>query len=82
MSYASICHRDGAVTNIKTFCASIENGQFLNNAEEAAQSTMTSILGRMAAYQNRIVTWDQMTEANERLDAKLDLPEDGPDWRT
>ena len=76
----SSIYRDGAVTNIQAFCASIETGPFLNNAEEAAQSTMTSVLGRMAAYQNRIVTWDEMIEANERLDAKLDLPDDGAEW--
>jgi len=73
-------YKDGAVTNIQTFCSAIESGQHINNAEEAAHSTMTSILGRMAAYQNRVVTWDEMIEANERLDAKLDLPDDGAEW--
>ena len=40
---------------------------------------MTSILGRMAAYENRIVTWEEMIAKNERLQAHLDLPPDGPD---
>ena len=74
-------YQQGAVNNIKDFCASIADGKYLNNAEESAHSTMTSILGRMAAYQNREVTWDEMLAANETLDPKLDLPEDGPGRR-
>ena len=72
-------YKEGAVNNIKDFCASIEQGKYLNNAEESAQSTMTSILGRIAAYENRVVTWEEMLAANTRLDPKLDLPQDGPD---
>ena len=72
-------YKQGAVNNIKDFCASISDGKYLNNAEESAHSTMTSILGRTAAYENRVVTWEEMVAANTRLDPKLDLPEDGPD---
>jgi hypothetical protein len=42
-------------------------------------STMTCILGRTAAYENRMVTWDEMLVANARLDPKLNLPADGPE---
>ena len=52
-------------------------GQFLNNAEESAHSTMTSILGRIAAYEGREVTWDEMIAANTKMEANLDLPEGG-----
>jgi len=72
-------YRQGAVNNIKDFCAGIADGKYLNNAQEAANSTMTSILGRIAAYENRVVTWDEMVQANTKLDPKLDLPEDGPE---
>jgi len=72
-------YQSGAVNNIKDFCASIVDGKPLNNAEESATSTMTSILGRTAAYGNQAVTWDDMVAANTRLDPKLDLPKDGPD---
>lgn len=71
-------YQDGAVANIKQFCASIENGAPIDNVLESAHSTMTSILGRMAAYEGREITWDEMVAANERLDPKLVLPEDGP----
>lgn len=74
----STIYQDGAINNIKDFCASIETGQYLNNSQESANSTMTSILGRMTAYEGRPVTWDEMMERQERLDANLILPEDGP----
>ena len=74
----STIYRDGALNNIRDFCASIAEKTPVNNAVECAHSTMTSILGRMAAYTGRTVTWDEMVEANERLDPKLELPEDGP----
>jgi hypothetical protein len=72
-------YQEGAVNNMKDFHASIVNGKYLNNAQEAANSTMTAILGRMAAYSGKTVTWEAMLSANERLDAKLNLPKDGPE---
>ena len=71
-------YQEGAVTNMKAFHASIMSGDLLNNAAEAAQSTLTSVLGRMAAYENREVTWEEMLATNQRLDPKLELPPDGP----
>ena len=72
-------YRDGAVQNIKDFHASIASGKPIDNAAESARSTMTSILGRIAAYTGKTTTWDEMVKANEKIDAKLDLPPDGPD---
>ena len=71
-------YKQGAVNNIRDFCASIVSGDYLDNAEDAADSAMTSILGRIAAYENRVVTWDEMIQANAALDPKLELPADGP----
>jgi myo-inositol 2-dehydrogenase / D-chiro-inositol 1-dehydrogenase len=71
-------YQQGAVNNLKDFHASIVSGAYLNNIDESADSTLTSILGRMAAYGKREVTWDEMMASNERLDAGLALPEDGP----
>lgn len=72
-------YQDGAIANIKKFYDSIVNNTPIDNTEECANSTMTSILGRMAAYTQEVVTWDQMLAANEKLDPKLNLPADGPD---
>lgn len=72
-------YQAGAIENIKDFHASITSGNYLNNIEESAQSTLTCILGRMAAYGKREVTWDEMIASNERIDAHLALPPDGPE---
>jgi myo-inositol 2-dehydrogenase / D-chiro-inositol 1-dehydrogenase len=70
-------YRDGAVANIVDFHQAITNGKPINNTDESARSTLTSILGRMAARHGGVLTWDDMMAKNERVDAKLDLPEDG-----
>lgn len=74
-------YKDGAVANIKNFCDAIRAGKVINNSLDAANSTLTSILGRTAAYTGKELTWDQMLAANEKLDAKLELPPDAPDWK-
>jgi hypothetical protein len=35
-------------------------GRLLNNGETGAESTLTAVLGRMAAYSRREVSWDEM----------------------
>ena len=70
---------EGAISNVKDFHASIMSGEYLNNTQTSADSTMACVLGRMAAYEGRTVTWDEMIARNERLDPQLDLPDDGPD---
>ncbi|HNS00415.1 MAG TPA: Gfo/Idh/MocA family oxidoreductase [Planctomycetota bacterium] len=61
----------GALTNARTFIESIESGKFINNGEEAAQSTQTCVLGRTAAYRRKELTWDEVQAENEKLDLKL-----------
>jgi len=65
--------RQGAINNVKAFIDSIRAGKPVNNVEESVESNLTAILGRMAAYQNREVTWDEMMKSNERLEASLKL---------
>lgn len=72
-------YRDGAIANIKKFYDSIVNNTPIDNTLECANSTMTSILGRMAAYSEKEVSWEEMIAADERLDPKLNLPADGPE---
>ena len=63
----------GAITNIKNFVESIRTGNLLNVVAEGVQSNLTAILGRMAAYRERMVTWDEMMRSNEKLEANLKL---------
>jgi len=66
-------YQAGAVKNVKDFVESIQTGKYLNNAQESVTSNLTSILGRMAAYSERAVTWDQMMSENEKLETELEL---------
>jgi predicted dehydrogenase len=65
--------RQGAINNVKTFVESIRTGRPFNNAEEAVRSNLTAILGRMAAYQERIVTWEEMMQSQEKYEVNLKL---------
>lgn len=55
------------------FINSIESGKYINTVSEAAASTLTAILGRQTAENNREVTWDAMIRGNEKIDAHLNL---------
>ncbi len=65
--------KQGAINNVKAFIQSIREGKPINNAEQAVESNLTAILGRTAAYQQRVVTWDEMMKSNERYEASLKL---------
>jgi hypothetical protein len=72
------CDRDdtftgGAIDNVKAFIDSIRTGKLLNNAADSVDSTLTSVLGRMAAYRGGTATWDEMLELNTKLEADLKL---------
>jgi predicted dehydrogenase len=64
---------DGALANVKAFVESIRTGKLLNNAAESADSNLTCILGRTAAYRGGSVTWDEMMDLNIKLEASLSL---------
>jgi myo-inositol 2-dehydrogenase / D-chiro-inositol 1-dehydrogenase len=65
-------YQEGTVTNIKTFYDSVTGGKFDNpTVETSVRSNLITILGRTAAYSNRLVTWEEMLKANEKLDANL-----------
>ena len=63
----------GAIANVKNFVESVRSGKHLNVVADGVQSNLTAILGRMAAYQGREVTWDEMMRSNEKLEANLTL---------
>ncbi|MBI4657969.1 MAG: Gfo/Idh/MocA family oxidoreductase [Verrucomicrobia bacterium] len=46
---------------------SIRSGQPMNDAKQAAESTLTAILGRLSAYTGKVLDWDAV------LNAKLNL---------
>lgn len=66
-------YQDGAVTNVKTFVESIKTGKYINNGIGGAESTLTSILGREAAYRQTEVTWDEIIRENKKLETTLKI---------
>ena len=56
--------------------ASIRNGGVIADAENGAKSTLTAIMGRMATYSGKEITWDQA------MNSKLELMPENPDWNT
>ncbi|MCA8949131.1 MAG: Gfo/Idh/MocA family oxidoreductase [Planctomycetes bacterium] len=48
------------------FFASIRAGKPLNEAEYVAHSTMTAIMGRMATYTGKEISWDDALDDDER----------------
>ena len=46
---------------------SIRNNEVINDVEYGANSTMTAIMGRMATYTGKKITWDQAINSKEML---------------
>ncbi len=63
----------GCIANVMNFIESIRLGKPINNAVTAVESNLTGILGRMAAYTERTVTWAEMLASTERWEANLEL---------
>jgi len=65
-------YTDGAVANIAAFHDSISRGDFSNpTVAPSVRSTLTTILGRTAAWRRDRVGWEEMMSANESLEADL-----------
>ncbi len=65
---------DGAESGrISEFVDSVMSGNYINAADHAAESAMTSILGRMAAYKGQELTWKNMERSNQRFRVDLDI---------
>ena len=47
--------------------ASIRNGEVIADAENGAKSTLTAIMGRMATYSGKVITWDQALNSDLQL---------------
>ncbi|HOJ61563.1 MAG TPA: Gfo/Idh/MocA family oxidoreductase [bacterium] len=58
---------------ITNFFESIQSGNFINEAQQGAESTLSSILGRISAYEGREVTWDEMMASDQKYDVKIEL---------
>jgi hypothetical protein len=59
------------VANLKLFEESLRTRKYLNNAAECTDSTLTGVLGRKAAYEGRLVTWEEMLQDDKAFKVTL-----------
>ncbi len=57
----------------KAFIESINSGKFHNQADKGAESALSCMMARTAAYTGRDVTWDELLKSTEVWESKLDL---------
>jgi myo-inositol 2-dehydrogenase/D-chiro-inositol 1-dehydrogenase len=57
----------------KAFVDSITSGNFHNQAAKGAESAVSCILARTAAYKDHEMTWDEIMKSTDVLDPKIDL---------
>jgi predicted dehydrogenase len=56
----------------KAFIESITSGKLVNEATSGAEAALSGMLGRMAAYTGKEVTWDKLLRSKEVWDPKMD----------
>jgi len=57
----------------KAFVQSIITGNFHNQAEKGAESALSCMMARTAAYNGREVTWEETLKSTDVWDPKIDL---------
>src|SRR5438552_8564462 len=57
----------------KAFVESINSGKFHNQADKGAESALSCMMARTAAYTGREITWDELLKSSEVWDSRLDL---------
>ena len=57
----------------KAFVESITSGKFHNQAAKGAESALSCMMARSAAYKGHEVTWDELMKSTEVWDPKIDL---------
>ncbi len=57
----------------KAFIESINSGKFHNQADKGAESALSCMMARTAAYAGHDVTWDELLKSTDIWDPKLNL---------
>lgn len=60
-------------TKMQALIDGVKAGKFDNQCEMGAETTLTTILGRTAAYTGKEVFWDKMIKSNEKWDLKVNF---------
>jgi myo-inositol 2-dehydrogenase/D-chiro-inositol 1-dehydrogenase len=65
-------YKEGAQANIAAFHAQVMNKDVANlTVEPSVTSNLVAIMGRMAAYEGRSVTWAEVVASKKKLQADL-----------
>ncbi len=64
---------DSTAYKARNFVDSITSGNYHNQAREGAESALSAIMGRMAAYSGETVTWNEMIGSNQSYQDLIDL---------
>lgn len=64
---------DATPLKAKAFIESIQSGKFHNQLRQGAESTLTAILVRQAAYEGRELTWGELLASGQHWEADIDL---------
>jgi predicted dehydrogenase len=57
----------------RAFIESVTSGNFHNQADKGAESAISCMMAREAAYKRREITWDEIMKSKEVYDPKIDL---------
>jgi predicted dehydrogenase len=57
----------------KAFVNSITSRQFHNQSAQGAESALSAMLGRNAAYSGKVLTWEKLLKSKEVYDPRIDL---------
>ncbi len=68
---------DAERNKFRAFVSDIRDRNYRNEAIRGAESTLSAILVRTAAYQRHEVNWDAVLSSNEKWDAHIDLKQFG-----
>ncbi|HET6441116.1 MAG TPA: Gfo/Idh/MocA family oxidoreductase [Phycisphaerae bacterium] len=66
-------YQQGAIANVAAFGDSIRNGKVDNpTVAPSVQSNLITVMGRVAAYTGKVVTWEETVNSTIKLDGRLD----------
>jgi len=64
---------DATPLKAKAFVESIVSGKYENQLKQGAESTLSAILARQAAYEGRQITWGELLASNQAWEADVDV---------
>jgi predicted dehydrogenase len=64
---------DATPLKVQAFVESITGGKYHNQLSQGAESTLSAILGRQAAYEGREMSWGELLTSNQHWETDIDV---------